>query len=244
MAFRRVIRNFTLIRNARRFRIPFLRKALFRVPQTISINGTMCDLQFPDELGIRNDFLGCFIEDAYGLREFNFTPRTILDIGANVGFFSMAARSYYPQAMIHAYEPNPRIIEALANQARAAAFQYFSEAIGPESGTVEIAENGDSNQARTRVSESGSIKQVSLQEAIHRMGGFVDVAKIDCEGAEWQLFEASECWRSISHVRMEYHLPGQRTFSDVIENMERLGFKTIRHVPSGGFGLIWAVKNH
>lgn len=103
----------------------------------------MCDLQFPDELGVKNDFLGCFIEDVYGLREFNFTPRTILDVGANVGFFSMAARSYYPNALIHAYEPNPRIIAALANQARAAAFQYFSEAVGSENGTVEIAENGD-----------------------------------------------------------------------------------------------------
>lgn len=161
MIVRRVIRNFSLIRNARRFRIPFLRKALFRVPSAISINGTMCDLQFPDELGVKNDFLGCFIEDVYGLREFNFTPRTILDVGANVGFFSMAARSYYPNALIHAYEPNPRIIAALASQARAAGFQYFSEAVGSESGAVEIAENGDSNQARTTASESGSIKQVS-----------------------------------------------------------------------------------
>lgn len=244
MILRRVIRNFSLIRNAYRFRVPFIRKALFRVPDAIKINGIMCDLEFPNELGIKNDFLGCFIEDVYGLRELGFTPRTILDIGANVGFFSMAARSYYPNALIHAYEPNQRIIGALANQARAAGFQYFSEAVGSESRTVEIVENGDSNLARTRISENGSTKQVSLKEAIDRMGGFVDVAKVDCEGARMAVISSIRVLEEHFHVRMEYHLLGARGFSDVIENMDRLGFKTIRHVPSGEWGLIWAVKDH
>src|SRR5438874_1183772 len=73
------------IRNARRFRVPFTRRARFCVPKEIRLNGVMCRLEFPDEGGIKNDFLGCFIEDVYGLSELGFRPRTILDIGANVG---------------------------------------------------------------------------------------------------------------------------------------------------------------
>jgi FkbM family methyltransferase len=202
----------------------------------------MCSLEFPDELGINSDFLACVIEDVYGLRELGFTPRTILDIGANVGFFSLAARSYFPNALIHAYEPNHGIIRALANQAGIAGFQYFSEAIGSRACRVAVVKNGDSNQTRTSLSEEGSTEQVSLKQAIDRMGGFIDVVKIDCEGAEWDLFQASECWENFLHVRMEYHLWGEHSFSEVEENMNRLRFKIIRHMPSGEWGLLWAVK--
>lgn len=240
----RIIRHLRLIRNAYRFRVPFVRRALFSVPRVIRINGEKCKLEFPDELGIRNDFLACVIEDAYGLRELGFIPQTILDIGANVGFFSMAARSFFPNALIHAYEPNQRIMRALANQASAARFQYFPEAVGSRAETVEIIEGGDSNLARTEVSHQGSTIQISLKEAIDRIGGFVDVAKIDCEGAEWDLFQAPDCWKNISQIRMEYHLWGKRRFTEVVENMDRLGFEITRHDSSGEFGLLWAVKKN
>ncbi|MGC1188529.1 MAG: FkbM family methyltransferase [Candidatus Acidiferrales bacterium] len=242
MTPQRIIRHLGMLRNARRFRVPFIRNALFHVPKAIKINGVMRRLEFPDELGVKNDFLGCFIGDVYGLRQLGFTPKTILDIGANVGFFSVAARSYFPNATIHAYEPNQRIIPALANQASVANFQYFPEAVGSESGSVEILESGDSNQAQTKRSEQGSAKQASLKQAIARMGGFVDLAKIDCEGAEWDLFQASDCWKNISHLRMEYHLGTTHSFDEVAGNIDRLGFKIIRHVPSDGFGLVWAAK--
>ena len=196
-----------------------------------------------DERGIVNDFLACFIEDVYGLRELGIKPRTILDIGANVGFFSVAARSYYPNAQIHAYEPNPAILWALANQSTFAGFQYFSEAIGSRPGRVTMIETGDSNQARTSISEDGSTKQISLEQAIEGIGGFVDLAKIDCEGAEWDLFRASECWKKILHVRMEYHLWGKHSFSEVSDNLNRLGFEIVRHIPSSEWGLLWAVND-
>jgi FkbM family methyltransferase len=239
----RISGHCSLIRNARRFRIPFTRRAHFHVPEAIRLNGVMRKLEFPDERGVTNDFLACFVEDVYGLRELGCVPRTILDIGANVGFFSVAARSYYPNAQIHAYEPNQAIIWALANQSTFAGFQYFSEAIGSRAGRVAIIESGDSNQARTSVSEEGSAKQVALEEAIDRIGGFVDLAKIDCEGAEWDLFQASECWKQLLHVRMEYHLWGQHSFSEVSKNLNRLGFKIVRHLPSSEWGLVWAVND-
>jgi FkbM family methyltransferase len=238
----RIIKHFSLMRNARRFRVPFIRRAIFRVPAVIRLNGVARSLEFPDELGIKIDFLACVIEDVYGLRELGFTPRTILDIGANVGFFSLAARSYYPNALIQAYEPNQRIIPALANQARVADFQYFPEAIGSRACRVAIVDNGNSNQVRTSISDEGSTRQISLKQAIDRLGGFVDVAKIDCEGAEWDLFQASECWVKFLHVRMEYHLWGKHSFSEVAKNMSRLGFKIIRHIPGGEWGLLWAVR--
>ena len=240
----KIMRHLSLIRNAYRFRVPFVRHALFSVPKVISINGKRCKLEFPDELGIKNDFLACVIEDVYGLRKLGSSPQTILDIGANVGFFSMAARSFFPKALIHAYEPNRRIMRALANQASIARFQYFPEALGSRAGTVEIIEEGDSNLARTELAQKGSIIQISLNEAIERMGGFVDVAKIDCEGAEWNLFQAPDCWNNISQIRMEYHLWGKRSFAEVIENMDRLGFEIIWHDSRGESGILWAVKRN
>ena len=87
----------------------------------------------------------------------------VLDIGANIGFFAIAARGYFPEALIHAYEPNPRIIPYLDQQSRIANFKYFPEAVGSVDGRVNLLDSGDSNQARTQTIEDGLINQVSFR---------------------------------------------------------------------------------
>ena len=63
-------------------------------------------LSFPDEVGVVNDFLSIFLDDDYRLDRVKWPVGTVLDIGANLGFFSIAARNAFPEATIHAYEPN------------------------------------------------------------------------------------------------------------------------------------------
>jgi FkbM family methyltransferase len=47
-----------------------------------------------------------FVQKLIGLREvLHVRPRTIMDVGAAVGEFSMAARFVFPSAYIHAFEP-------------------------------------------------------------------------------------------------------------------------------------------
>ncbi|MEG4345499.1 hypothetical protein QUB70_19810 [Microcoleus sp. A003_D6] len=63
------------------------------------------------------------------------------------------------------------------------------EAVGDRDGKVVLDIREVSGKSRSTVSESGDIPMVSLKRAIERIGGSVDLAKVDCEGAEWLLFE-------------------------------------------------------
>lgn len=221
-----------------------MRRGTFELPKVVSLNGKCVPLASPKEHGAKIDALVCFVKDDYGLSGMSHTPRTILDIGANLGFFSMAARGYFPDATIHAYEPNPRIHSFVQANAVSAGFSLFREAVGANEGEVFMVDAGDSNQAS--VAESGDgvpTPQTAFRDAIHRLGGEVDLAKIDCEGAEWELFACGAQWAKIRSLRMEYHLLSKWTFADVFDRVcNQLGFRILHHVSSGQWGTIWAEK--
>jgi FkbM family methyltransferase len=229
------------IRNASRFGIPFTRRASFQIPTCIKLNSTFVDVHSNGEHGARIDFLMCLIEDGYGLDALKETLSTILDIGANQGFFALAAGSLFPNATIHCYEPNPRILPVLEQNTAAVRAGVFREAVGASEETVFLEESGDSNQARTTsVATGGAVPQVSLRTAVERLGGRVDLAKIDCEGAEWEMFGDPEHWKAIRHLRMEYHLMNRHAFSEVRSHLLAFGFEIFHHESSGDWGTGWA----
>ena len=239
-----ILKHVRRLRNARRFRIPFVRRATFKLPTTLRLDDQTIEIVSPDEQGAKNDFLTCFIDDEYGLSELKLPVQTILDIGANIGFFSIAARSYFPAARIHAYEPNPRILTFTLRNANAAQFNLFAEAVGGVSGYVSLDDAGDSNQARTKPSfgPACGIPQVPLATSVQRLGGQVDLAKIDCEGAEWDLFADRNAWVGIDRVHMEYHLWGKHTFAEVETSLREVGFEIYHHSSSGEWGIVWSQK--
>ena len=230
----------TYIANAIRFRVPSLRRATFRTPRSVRLGSRSVPLVYPDEGGVGNDFVTCFMVDDYGLGRVRGPVRTILDIGANIGFFSLAARAHFPGAAIDAYEPNPRVLPYLRRNASVCAVRVCAEAVADRAGTVSIIESGDSNQARTQ--EGGEVPLIALSTAVERLGGVVDLAKIDCEGAEWDMFRDERGWRGIRQLRMEYHLWGRHAYREVSDRVAALGFYITHHRPSGQWGTLWAER--
>ncbi len=231
------------LRNARRLGIPFTRRASFRVPPRVKLGPDFVDVHSNGDHGGHIDFLMCLIEDGYGLESLKEGPSTILDIGANQGFFALAARSFFSESSIHCYEPNPRILSILEKNAAAVRAEVFREAVGAADGAIFLEEAGDSNQARTTSVATGTaVPQVSLRMAVERLGGRIDLAKIDCEGAEWEMFEDPEPWKAIRQLRMEYHLFAGRSFEGVRSRMAEFGFEIFHHVPAGGWGTVWAQR--
>lgn len=223
--------------------VAYGRAATFALPDSIVMNGERRALKLPAENGVRVAFLELLLDDCYGCRSLaksDMPARTILDIGANVGLFGIAARCSFPEAQIHAYEPNRRLEPYLRNQAEVAHFRYFMEAVGSSTGRVSLHDNIDSVQARSHADDAGDVEQVALREAIARLGGSVDFAKVDCEGAEWDLFEDVESWQHIKNVSLEYHLWPNHTANEVLDRIAALGFKVDKHTPLNGYGLILA----
>jgi FkbM family methyltransferase len=197
----------------------------------------------PKENGVRVAFVDILLDDCYGLRRLENPPDRIVDIGAHVGLFGLAARVQFPHAQVDAYEPNPHLERYLKVQARTGSFRYSMFAVGAHGGRVSLDYHVDSVQTQSRLDESGDIVQIALGEVVDRAGGTIDFLKLDCEGAEWGLFEDRASWKHINNLGMEYHLWPDHSHDEVAQAVRNLGLSVVKQKRSAErFGLLWASR--
>lgn len=235
----RIRQQLAMRKRAAKFGFRFIRRASFELPEFIRLKDGRCLLSLPSEPGVYNDFVAIFLEDCYRLSSMQSGVSSVLDIGANVGLFGLAARGYFPEAVIHSYEPNRGLEKPLQSHSSDAGFEVYWEAVGSSHGFIALEDRGDSNQARSRDDPNGSVPQVPLDLAVKRLGGKVDLAKVDCEGAEWSMFDDAEGWKGIHFLAMEYHLWPDHSHQEVAERVDSLGFDVVAQAPGSDFGLIW-----
>lgn len=243
MMFGRLLKLIERQKRAKKLGVKFNRCASFKLPDHLTIGGNNKIVKLPIEIGVNVAFIDILLDDCYGLETLSHPIRKVLDIGANVGLFGLAARNRFPEAVIHAYEPNIQLENYLEMQARAADFTYFMEAVGLEDGRVTLDLHEDSVLTRSKVDEAGSVTQVAFRKAIERLGGLVDLAKVDCEGAEWLLFQDSDAWQLVRNLSMEYHLWPTHTHDEVREVVQNLGFEIKKQVPISDYGLLLASRS-
>lgn len=195
-------------------------------------------LQFPTGEGetLGHELSRIFGEDCYSLRNLGRTPRTILDIGANVGLFAFVARHRFPDAHVDCYEPNPALQPALEHNLALVQARLFPEAVGSAAGRVTVASRLNSLDGIATNDPAGTVEKVSFDTSVERLGGRVDLLKLDCEGAEWEILEHSP---AIDHVAMlvtEFHLWARKDaqLSDFIRLVEQRGFEVLQAVPDRG----------
>ncbi|MEG4799683.1 FkbM family methyltransferase [Microcoleus sp. ARI1-B5] len=216
---------------AKKLGIKFNRVASFQLPDHLLVQGKRHQVNVPSEKGMDGEFIEVLLDDCYGVEQLSQSLRTIIDIGANVGLFPIAARNRFPQAVIHAYEANPNLEIYLKHQSEIANFTYFMEALGDRDGKVVLDIREVSGKTRSTVSDSGDVPMISLKRAIERMGGSVDLAKVDCEGAEWLLFEDRDTWQLVQNLSLEYHLWSGHTHAETRQVIENLGFRVRKQTP-------------
>jgi FkbM family methyltransferase len=243
MFFNKIIQLLQRKTRAKKLGVKFPRVANFNLPDSLIIQGKRQPVKLPSEKGMDGEFIEVLLDDCYGLEQLPQSLLKIIDVGANVGLFSIAARNRFPQAVIHAYEANPNLDKYLKNQSEIANFEYFMEAIGAKDGKVVLDIREVSGKTRSTVSANGDIPMISFKSAIDRMGGKVDLAKIDCEGAEWLLFEDTEIWQFVQNLSLEYHLWSGHTHAETRQVIENLGFQINKQIPiDKWYGLILASR--
>lgn len=229
--------------NAWRYGITYGRAKTFKMPKCLVLNEEQVCLSLPTENGVTVAFLDIFLHDVYGLSLLrNRAIKTVVDVGANVGLFSLAARSFFPKARIHAYEPNPRLTVFLKHQAEVGKYQIFPEAVGANPGMVRMEDHRDSVLGMVSNDFAGTIKKITFRSAIERLNsaGEVDLLKMDCEGGEWEILQDADSMRRIRFLRAEYHLMGQYTHDDFIEKLTALGFRIEKQIKTPTDGIVWA----
>jgi lipopolysaccharide transport system permease protein len=143
---------------------------------------------------------------------------TILDIGANVGAFSLWANFRWPESRIYAYEPQPDTFELLQRNVRAYPnIRCINRAVYPsdrerepfysryagdgESGLVTVVSKMFAELPSERIFEVPVISPKSLPEA--------DIVKIDTEGAEVSILSSMDL-ENVSLILLEYHFGEDR----------------------------------
>jgi FkbM family methyltransferase len=152
------------------------------------------------------EFNHLYCDDPYRLAALPSGLQTILDVGGNVGFFSILARHYFPAAAIHSYEPTPEIFSLLKQNTECIGVVAHNAGVASRNGHAEIVTYGPSLCNRLRIAERGQIQMVSIKSAIGLLGGTVDLLKLDCEGGEWDIFQDRDSLKRVKYLAMEYHL--------------------------------------
>lgn len=194
---------------------------------------------------------GCYTPAGFGISP----DDVVLDIGANVGIFSAYASALAKNGKVYSLEPDPinfsRLQETLAVNGMKNA-SVFNCAMSAASGTAVFFQTAGN---RTLGSLSGafggsgqiSVKTVSLEDFIAQESiKKIDFLKIDCEGAEYDIFKScpDKVLRIIRRISMEYH-PSSGSFGleDLVRQLEGNGFK-VEVVPGrGGFGMLYAERS-
>ena len=209
-------------------------------PTSICIAGRRFALSFPNSERSAHEweFVQIVFNDCYRLAKIAKPVRTVLDIGANVGLFALGARLHFPQAAIYCYEPNPALEPHLRHHAAVVGAHYFMEAVGKTGGAISLRPGENSLVSVAVDAPEGDIPRRAFADILARVGA-VDVLKLDCEGAEWDLLTDPAPWRNVRSLVMEYHLwarPGA-TIDNLKSQLAAIGFENISVPPN--YGLTW-----
>ena len=233
-------------RNAKRIGIKFTRAAAWKLPRKILICNKIINLDLINDGSTNTSFIDIFLDDVYGLNFFkSYLPQVnrIIDIGANQGLFTLAAKNIF-DAEIHAYEPNPEIIQHLKYHADLIHSTCFNEAVGLASGFINMETGKDSLHGKARLTNEGNIPQVSIADAIARMNGKPDLLKLDCEGAEWEILKDTASLKKVKAVTLEYHLDNEHDHNSIKYVLQQANFKILHSEISGPtWGIVWGVNN-
>lgn len=163
--------------------------------------------------------------DVYALRP--YPPgrfRVVLDVGANIGMFSVYARCLQPEATVVALEPAADTFEVLRANVAALGVTCVQAALGD--GRDVLLERGDTSvAARTRGAAGGSgagevARSLTLAEVLEyycREEPAACFLKIDCEGGESVLLDDASAERALAgvgHAAVEIHHPPGEAFRD------------------------------
>ena len=175
-------------------------------------------------------------------------PERVLDLGGNVGLFGVFALARWPAATITSVEPDPENLPLLARcvEANGAGGRWTVIAACAMSQPGVVAFSGG-RFADSAIALQGEVVTDHVV-AVDAFGLLreADLAKIDIEGAEWDLLlDPRFAAAAPPVVVMEWHqrgCPTENAYSTALDAFRRAGYEVEGEPPPPGhiYGTIWA----
>ncbi len=198
-------------------------------------------------------------KEIFAKREHSRQPRIldnyiVIDIGANIGAFSLFAATSAKNVKVYAYEPNPDTFSRLVRNIE---LNNLTESIKP----FNLGVSEKDEERRLFLYPNRSIADSLYQEYVPNPKDFVkikvvtlqsifednkiegcDVLKIDCEGAEYEiLFNTPPDYLcKIKNIVLEYH----QGVKGLEEFLERNGFSVVCLKPLSNLGMLYARRRN
>lgn len=178
---------------------------LRRLARDITLRGGTSDIDC---------FRKVFVDNEYQL-PFDFTPKSIIDAGANIGMATLYFRQEFPEAQIIAIEPEATNANLLRrNTAGLLNIEVIEAALWPTKKELALKDPAAEKWAFSVTEENNGgansvkVPTVTVPELLDRFGfERLDLLKLDIEGAEKALFgDGAEAWmRRVNVIVIELH---------------------------------------
>ncbi len=168
----------------------------------------------------------------------------VLDIGANIGSFSIFAAHH--GAKVYAIEPEPHNVQALRQNISLNKMdkQITVSEIGISNfiGTAVIADRGGGATIKDDIDEGSTIDIIPLDKYVHDNNiKSIDVLKIDVEGAETEILlgASKDTMNMCKYITMEFDIRSGKDLGEMVKKLSET-----HHVRTMGSwergGMIWA----
>ena len=141
---------------------------------------------------------------------------TVLDIGANKGFFTLnalqkgASEVYSVEPVKHSYEQIKKLLNDFPN------VNPINKAIGETNGTISMFVDSDSSATNCvttygdmfgRGSNKVDVESININTLIKQIDSKINYMKVDCEGSEFELFKTitEQNLKNIDKLVIETH---------------------------------------
>jgi len=147
--------------------------------------------------------------------------KTVIDIGALIGSFTIWAHEQWPKAVIHSFEPDPASFKILLKNIAAASAQKqvkaYKSAVWKNQKPLKLNRFENTSGSNSVVfrkrpfigsyQESILVPTSSLSTILKKIRSNIDFLKVDCEGAEYDiLYSLSKReLKKIKRMAIEYH---------------------------------------
>ena len=175
----------------------------------------------------------------------------VFDIGFNYGFFTLDALTYKPKKVI-GFEPNPNLVK-LFNRLNIDSVELHQSAVSDKAGSTIFYENNFSGKSSIHSDINSDTSSNSYQVNICSFNDMaeqydvIDYLKVDCEGAEYEIFESIPkefLTNRIRKIALEFH----HNINDIkvvnlISKIKQCGFETkIDYKDGDSTGMLYARK--
>ena len=176
----------------------------------------------------------------------------VVDVGANVGVFSLFASRM--ARLVYSLEPaSSNFSRLVSNTSRTRNIVPLNLACAAQNGrmTLDLSSDAVSFSLKTTSShgKQETVEVVSLPTLFESYNiERCDFLKLDCEGSEFDIILESDpsLFQRVKCIVMEYHDHLSKEFSheDILQRLTTLGFRSKTYSPNGTNGMIAAVRRN